>query len=1430
MSDVGVLLDQKTIDEVAEVAPEYSSEFQQSLILTAKNCDNRPRFQPGMRFHDLFDCGRPVDGDVARSTQPAIEVDGDVTTFAMLDQMANSIGIALQQKGAMPGDVVALLLERSTFAYASILAVSKIGCAFVPLDASFPDSRIKFICGDSGAQFALSVTKHAKRFKDCNVDLVTLDSVFRDTDIGSRQPATLNSSELPSDSLAYIIYTSGTTGNPKGVPINHSSICNFLIVAAEEYGFQKSDRVFQSLTIAFDYSFEEIWVPLLCGACLVPAPSGVNLLGDDLNEFLLEKKITAWCSVPTVLATIENDLPDLRLLIVSGEACPPDLVERWCTSSRRFLNIYGPTEATVSATWKIMDVDAGVTIGKPLPTYTAMILALEEDEIVVHGEEGELALAGIGLSDGYLNREKETAKAFIDDFIGIENNPGGKIYRSGDLARIDHNGEIEYLGRIDTQVKIRGYRIELGEIESVARSLSDFDALVVNPVKSNSGDLELVLYFVDEGQTHQGNAKLQEAMRDRLPPYMVPAYYEQIDFLPLLPSQKVDRKQLPKPSAKRSMGTGKKFVPPSGEHETSLANILASLLNVNEISADADFFAELGANSLIMARYLGSLRKNANIKASMKTIYQNTTIQKLSAAVLSEELRHSDASRVFIEPMGIDNIIAETADLDTGFVKPHDNKTTNMRVDLQSSPNSLSHSEQMKTGSQSNEPRKVSTLQYMAFGTAQMAWLVLWIFVLGAIGLEVLKWLLLAESTTQIWYRALVSGNAVFIGSVTLMIAIKWLAVGKFKPGAIPVWSVQHFRFWVARTAISANPLVLFTGTPVYNVFLRLLGAKVGKGTLIFSPPPIATDLIKIGSDTVIRKHSHIRGYTARNGHLLLGSVDIGSRSYLGEATVMDINSELGDGSQLGNRSALHEGQKANAHSKYWGSPAVVGETDFIRVPEEKVSPWRAWVYTLGQFAFAALITGPAFTTGFVVLFGIISSAPTVFSGSMTSGISIYYLLAFSAGLYLFSIVTGLIYVSNVPKLWNVFFRPDEVHKLFGLQFYLSQRILTSSSSRYLQMLFGDSSLIVPYFKAVGYNLKGLKQNGSNFGVEQKHHSPFLCSFSANSFVSDGLFMINTDVSRTSFKVSQISVPDNVYLGNDLHYPTKAMLGENCLVGTKALIPIDGDLRENIGILGSPPFEIPRSMGADTKFDKFKQEDVLETGLAMKLKSNLMTMGWFMLRDWFASFVILIVGYWIYSAYDDLIFSNTFVGGAIIAAFAMVSLFAISFYNILFGRISNWLCPMSPVLCSLYERPFWDRERYWKLNDDPVRDAVFSGTPIKNFFSWCQGVQIGRQVFDDGCGFSEPPLVTIGDYCTLNFQSTAQAHSLEDGIFKSDKISIGNNSTLGIDAFIHYGAELGDNTDIRTDSFVMKGSCVVDGETWTANPAAPIEPHQEYLY
>ena len=302
----------------------------------------------------------------------AVVTDGATLSYRDLNRRANQVARHLIEQGIRSGDRVGLLFDKSPETYMAMLAVMKVNAAYVPLDAAFPIERIRFILGDAEISAIVTMSGFAERLSALAVKTILLDTDKAAIDAQAGRP--VDDVAAPVEPLCYIIYTSGTTGNPKGVGIGHASICNFVRVAAELYGYAPGDRVYQGMTIAFDFSIEEIWVPLMAGATLVPAKPGTTLMGDELGEFLRDRKVTVMACCPTLLGTIEQDLPDIRILLVGGEACPQNLVQRWYRPGRRILNSYGPTEATVTATLTELRPDKPVTIGVPLSTYSIVIL------------------------------------------------------------------------------------------------------------------------------------------------------------------------------------------------------------------------------------------------------------------------------------------------------------------------------------------------------------------------------------------------------------------------------------------------------------------------------------------------------------------------------------------------------------------------------------------------------------------------------------------------------------------------------------------------------------------------------------------------------------------------------------------------------------------------------------------------------------------------------------------------------------------------------------------------------------------------------------------------------------------------------------------------------------------------------------------------
>lgn len=1333
-------------------------------VLTSADPDQAVRWRQGERLDQLFEDRCDQLREQGLGAQVAVDAGDTVLSYAELDSRANQLARYLLVCGARPGDRIALLFDQPWRAYVAMLAVLKIHAAYVPLDPGFPPDRLKFIVEDADVAMVLSLS-HLKDFlPEVAAPTVCLDHVQAHVD--AEDPSRMDEVDLgePGDELAYIIYTSGSTGRPKGVAVEHSSICNFVRVAAAVYGIESTDRVYQGMTIAFDFSVEEIWVSWMAGATLVPKPSGPSLLGAELAEYLVNNRITALCCVPTLLATLDDDLPNLRFLLVSGEACPKDLVTRWHRPGRRFLNVYGPTEATVTATWAVLDPDRPVSLGVPLPTYSAVILDPDEGRALPPGESGEIGLAGVGLARGYVNRPDLTEQAFIPDFLGIGNNPSGRIYRTGDLGRINAAGEIEYFGRIDTQVKIRGYRIELTEIESCLLQLPGIAQAVVQTFEPEHGSVELAAYFTLRQDVVSVDAHdIRQMLRTRLPGYMVPAYFEQLESIPMMASGKVDRKQLPRPTNRLSPAGSGSFTAPATAAEEALAKQLGTVLGLDKVSTDAHFFNDLGADSLLMAHYCARIRKETSLPpAAMQDIYKHPTVRQLAECLQAMQLESELTPAV-----------------------PAVGPVTPAPV------------------------RRVSSFQYFLCGAIQLLVFLGYTMYNGWLLVFGFEWVSGGTTLIDMWLRSIGFGIAMFLVLSLTPVLVKWVLVGRWKPGVIPIWSMAYLRFWAVKTLTRANPLALFVGSPIYVLYLRLLGAKIGKGVVIFSRSmPVCTDLLTIGDNTVIHKNSFFLCYRATSGVLEKGPVTLGRNVLLSEKTTLDIGTSMGDDTQLGHASALQTSQAVPDGQSWHGSPAERTNTEYRRVPPANCSTRRRVVFSVFQLFNRLVLVVP------VGVLGLAALLPSYLeTGHLHLGSAQFFLETAVVTMVLFisGLVSGLVVVFSVPRVLNLFLTPDKVYPLYGIHFVLQRMMSGISNAGIYKNLFGDSSYIVHYLRALGWDLGKVVQTGSNFGPAVSHESPFLSSVGSGTMASDGLNMMNADFSNTSFRLSRVAVANRNFLGNDVTFPIGARVGENCLLATKVMVPIDGPVRSDVGLLGSPPFEIPRSVQRDAQFNEMELEEAKNRFLPAKNRYNIRSMAMFLAMRWFLLYAAALSAAVAVTAHGYL--------GVLAISAAMLGflLFSILF-SILVERSVMGFRHLKPEYCSIYDKYFWQHERLWKL----LTGAPFSGTPFQSVFMRMLGIKVGKRLYDAGCGIPEKTLVTIGDDCALNEGTVIQGHSLEDGTFKSGYIVLGNGCTVGVEAFVHYGVTMHDGASLEADGFLMKGEDIPEGATYSGNPAREV--------
>jgi diaminobutyrate--2-oxoglutarate aminotransferase len=1350
-------------------------------VLTCDGYDDSIRWRPGERLENLFEQRCDWLRGQGQADHLVVDAPDGSLSYAELDARANQLARFLIRHGVQPGDRIGLLSDVAVDGYVGMLAVLKAHAAFVPLDASFPADRVGYIASDAGVRLILTRSHLAAGLRPLvsRIELLCVEQAKDLIDAERHDPFTSDEVPPPPDTLAYVIYTSGSTGRPKGVAVGHASICNFVRVAAEVYGITRADRVYQGMTIAFDFSVEEIWVPWMCCATLVPKPDGGNLLGLDLGAFLRERHVTALCCVPTLLATLEEDLPELRFLLVSGESCPRDLIARWHRPGRRFLNVYGPTEATVTATWTVVHPGRPVTIGVPLPTYSVVILDPEKDVALAPGAMGEIGIAGIGLADGYLNRPDLTERAFRPDFLGIRGNAPGKIYRTGDLGRVNRQGEIEHHGRIDTQVKIRGYRIELTEIESVLLRVPGIAQAVVGTHRPNPDIVELVAYYspqqnlpaVDPGRVY-------ETLRERLPAYMVPAYLEKLAAIPMMPSGKADRKRLPPPSGQRLRAASSALVAPANGTESALAAVLADVLELDQVSVESHFFDELGASSLLMARYNAALRERTALPSvSMKDIYLHPTVRTLAASLESA-----------LPPQA------------SGAAQP--------RPVMRSDPNQPLP---QPTGQPSGTPH------YFLCGVLQLLTVAACIAG-GALGLDAgFTWALGAPGVLATYARLVAFGSGTLLGLGVLPIAVKWLLIGRWRPRGIRAWSLGYFRFWLVKTVVVANPMAhTFIGTPLYNLYLRALGARIGRGATILSQHvPVCTDLLIIGAGSLITKDTYVSCYRARAGLIETGYVTIGAGSFIGEHSVIDINAALGERAQLGHASALLSGQLVPPCEIWHGSPAEQAPdgTVYQVVPPARGGGLRRAGSCAARLLLMLAVAGPLEAAVASLLVTHSRALPALLGSPPVTTWPYYREALIGGAVVVFGLtLVGLIIVGPAGRSLSRLLKPGRVYPLYGFRHSVLRAVTRMSNIKFFNALLGDSSAIAGYLSYLGYRLKPVQQTGSNFGMEVKHDVPTLNAVGTGTLISDGLSFINAEFSASSFRVAPVVIGRNNFLGNGIAYPPRGRTGDNCLLATKVMIPVSGPVREGVGLLGSPCFEIPRSVSRDRQFGELSPGRVQRTRLRAKMRHNAATMSLYLLVRWLYVSGILVIA--LLPMRGDATLGGTLGTAGTVVADLLITIA----YFVLVDRAVTGFRALRPKFCSIYQPAFWRHERFWKV-PSIAYIPMFNGTPFKGVIWRLLGVRIGRRVFDDGCSIIERSLVSIGSNATLAAGSIIQCHSLEDGAFKSDRTVIGAGCSLGTVAFVHYGVTMGEGSALDADSFLMKGEDVPPVACWGGNPA-----------
>ncbi|KUN09451.1 amino acid adenylation protein [Streptomyces yokosukanensis] len=1306
------------------------------------------RSAPAAVPHTLLDL---LERSVAETPDDLALDDGTVTlSYRRLAEEVERIRRVLRAEGIGRGDRVGVrMASGSVPVYLAILGVLAAGAAYVPVDADDPDERAELVWRESGVCAVLS---------DGYVLRPRPAIVPRGRD-GGPGP----------DDDAWIIFTSGSTGKPKGVAISHRSAAAF--VEAEARLFLRrapigpGDRVLAGLSVAFDASCEEMWLAWSRGACLVPAPRALVRTGADLGPWLQERKISIVSTVPTLAALWSREmLAAVRLLIVGGEACPPEVVRRFACHGREVWNTYGPTEATVvSCATRLADGEP-VRIGLPLDGWELAVVD-PGGEPVAWGETGELVIAGVGLGR-YLDPVKDAER-----FTALPSLHWDRAYRSGDLVRADPQG-LAFVGRADDQVKIGGRRIELGEVEAALLDLPSVAAAAAT-VRRTAGGLDVLVGYVvpsDGDPAAFDRADATRRLRERLPAPLVPRLAVLAEF-PTRGSGKADRDALPwplpaEPTPHRAATASAYDAHAGGRAAGGLAGgadridpVITWLLGVwsdmlgAAVTREDDFF-DLGGTSLAAARLVSALRERFP-EVSVSDLYHHPTPAALYAHMVSSAGAPASGTPPRLQGA-------------------RDGRDAQGGEAARGTPRWTGWAQ--------------TALQPLLLCVTGLRWVLclgLTGNVLAAVGrtswLPTVSWWLLAPA----WLVLLTSP-----GRVLLAAGGARLLRGRIGPGEHRRGGLAHLRLWTAERWVAAVGLAGVSGTPLAAWYARLLGCTVGKGVDLHALPP-TTGLAHIGDGASVEPEADIAGWWIDGDRLRVGAVRIGAGASVGGRVTLQPGAEIGDGAEVRTGSTVSEGTRIPTGACWGGSPARPQASE-AHWPPERAARSRAWTlaYTLTP-AVRGLLTAVATAPALLTLVAVSGAAGPSWSDRLL------WLLP----LVLLGTCCEALLILAVIRCAGRALKPGThpLHSRAGWSAWLTRDLMAMARTALFPLYAG---LFTPVW---------LRLLGARVGKDVESSTvvalPRLLRIDDRAFLADDVLAAPYETRGGWVRLGNSRIGEGAFVGNSAVVGPDRSVADGALIGVLSDTPVT--VPEGSSWLGRPAMRLRRVAERHDPARTFAPPPVLRAARGAVELCRVVPL-------------LISSGLQLALTYALLYLWHFYGAGCAVAAAGLLMCGAAAVAGLLttaakwalMGRFTAERHPLWSAF--VWRNELWDV--FVEMLAVPWLVTPATGTPVLNWWLRSMGARIGRGVWCETHWFPEPDLISVGDGAAVNRGCVLQTHLFHDRVMRLEPVDVRSRSVLGPHSILLPGSALQEAARVGAGSLVMAAERVPAAGRWEGTP------------